>query len=302
MCSLNVEIPKLDDYSNIPKGDMPGDKIEIDKGKIEKAEAIFLELMKSVPSLLEKGKIVISVYGGSGVGKSEIGSLLAYYFNHMKIKAYLMSGDNYPHRIPMQNDAERLRVFREYGIKGLVASGKYSRKINEDIIGLQALDLDFDPKLCNEHPELEIYQEKGKESLFNYLGTDKELDFSEINGIIEQFKNGSESIFLKRMGREIHELWYEMIPMKEVQILIIEWTHGNNPNLVGIDMPIFLNSTPEETKAHRRSRNRDGNIDSPFTNMVLEIEQAKLYDQAQNAKLIVLKSGEIVSFEQFKKI
>ncbi len=56
-------------------------------------------------------------------------------------------------------------------------------------------------------------------------------------------------------------------------MLVIEWTHGNNPNLNGVDVPILLNSTPEETLAHRRARNRDGKTDSPFTTMVLAIEQ-----------------------------
>jgi alpha-galactosidase len=63
-----------------------------------------------------------------------------------------------------------------------------------------------------------------------------------------------------------------------------------------------LNSTPQETLAHRRARNRDGATDSPFTTLVLELEQAMLESQAHKAKLIVSKSGELLSFEAYRKL
>ena len=53
--------------------------------------------------------------------------------------------------------------------------------------------------------------------------------------------------------------------------------------------------------AHRRSRARDGKVDSPFTTMVLEIEQGILHRRAQHAKIIVSKSGELLSFEEYSK-
>ena len=55
-------------------------------------------------------------------------------------------------------------------------------------------------------------------------------------------------------------------------MLVIEWTHGNSDEYKGVDIPVLLNSTPAETLEHRRNRNRDGAVDSPFTTMVLELE------------------------------
>jgi alpha-galactosidase len=142
----------------------------------------------------------------------------------------------------------------------------------------------------------------GREALKGYLGTDKEIGFDELSEIIDEFKNGKNEIFLKRMGRTDTELWYEKVDFSNVNVLVIEWTHGNSDNYKGVDFPILLNSTPQETLAHRRARNRDGATDSPFTTLVLELEQAMLESQAHKAKLIVSKSGELLSFEAYRKL
>ena len=68
---------------------------------------------------------------------------------------------------------------------------------------------------------------------------------------------------------KIQNFGYEEVDFSEKDILIIEWTHGNSKNYTGVDIPVLLNSTPKETLAHRRSRNRDGAVDSPFTTLVL---------------------------------
>ena len=91
---------------------MPGDKIEIGEDHINKANLIFRELLGQIRELKKEDadrKIVLTVCGGSGVGKSETASLLSFYFNQIGMKAYTLSGDNYPHRIPKYNDAERSR-------------------------------------------------------------------------------------------------------------------------------------------------------------------------------------------------
>ena len=121
---------------NIPHGDMPGDKVKIDQRHVALANVIFPRLLKEIKERIEnpervekqdkievdseglleglsKLKFVVSVYGGSGVGKSEVASLLSYYFNQLQIGSYTLSGDNYPHRIPKENDAKRLRVYTE---------------------------------------------------------------------------------------------------------------------------------------------------------------------------------------------
>ena len=104
------------------------------------------------------------------------------------------------------------------------------------------------------------------------------------------------------MGRTDTELWYDEVDFSEKSVLVIEWTHGNNANIVGVDIPILLNSTPEETREHRRLRGRDGKTDSPFTTMVLEIEQKLLDSQADRARIIVSKSGEIIGYADYREL
>ncbi len=252
----NWEAPALP--ADIPHGDMPGDKVEIGESHIMKAGVIFPRLIELMKEEAAKGKekIVICVCGGSGVGKSEIASILSYYLTNAGIKSYTLSGDNYPRRIPMHNDAERLRV----------------------------------------------YEEQGREGLEKYLGSDLEIDFSEIEKIALDFKEGKDVIALKRMGRKEDEIWYDDVDFSDTDVLVIEWTHGNSDNYKGVDIPILLNSTPKETLEHRRSRNRDGATDSPFTMMVLEIEQGQIMRQAKKAKIIISKQGEILTYDNYLKL
>lgn len=240
------------DLSILPHGDMPGDKIEIEQHHIEKAERIYPVLK----SMLTGPKTVVCVCGGSGVGKSEIASLLAGMLRADGIGAYVMSGDNYPHRIPVENDAQRERV----------------------------------------------YAEGGREALDAYLGSQKEIDFALVSSILAKFKAGESPISLKRMGRTPEELWFDEVDFTDISVLILEWTHGNSDNVIGVDIPILLNSTPAETLEHRRKRARDKGVDSPFTTMVLELEQAKLHAQAHKAKIIVTKAGDIISFDTYLKL
>ena len=286
---------------DIPHGDMPGDKIEIGESHIAKAKVIFPELLKE---LQENGKekAVLCVCGGSGVGKSEIASVLGYYLSSLGIRSYVLSGDNYPRRIPKYNDAERLNTFRRAGIRGMLLEGVYTEERGQVLRELQEREVDPDPKLIAEYPWLSSYIEYGKEALRCYLGTTQELDFEEISGILAAFKEGKECIFLKRMGRTETELWYSAVDFSETEVLIVEWTHGNSDYLKGVDIPILLNSTPEETLAHRRARNRDGKTDSAFTTMVLGIEQKKLHEQARKAKIIVSKDGELLNFAKYSEI
>jgi hypothetical protein len=296
---------QMRDTDKIPTGDMPGDKVKIGPEHIEKSLAIFPRLLDFLIPALESNphqRAVVAVCGGSGVGKSEIASLISLYLNRMDVGSYTLSGDNYPHRIPKYNDAERLRVFRQSGISGLISHGQYLQERLAALKELQASGNDSNPEYAKTYPWLSLYQIAGRGGLKNYLGTANEIGFKELSGIVAQFKNGASSIFLKRMGREETELWYEPVDFKDKHVLVIEWTHGNNHNLQGVDIPVLLNSTPQETLEHRRSRNRDGATDSPFTTMVLAIEQEMLVSQAPNAKLIVSKSGEILTYRDFVKL
>lgn len=299
---LSWNLEDIGDLDSIPTGDMPGDKVKIGPQHIQKSLVIFPKLLELLGPSLESNqhqRAVVAVCGGSGVGKSEIASLISLYLNRMGLGSYTLSGDNYPLRIPKYNDAERLRVFRQNGISGLIAQGQYLEGRPAILKELQAGDKDFDPALCKTHPWLALYQNAGRNGLKNYLGTPNEIDFRELSGIVAQFKNGASSIFLKRMGREVTDLWYDPVDFGETHVLVIEWTHGNSHNLQGVDIPILLNSTPQETLEHRRARNRDGATDSPFTTMVLAIEQEMLFSQARNAKLIMSKSGKLLTYSDY---
>ena len=295
-----VEVPE-----SIPHGDMPGDKVCIGAEHVKKAEAIFPALKGMLAERLKTaphGRAVLCVCGGSGVGKSEIASVLAYYLNGLGVGAYILSGDNYPRRIPRDNDLERQRVYRVGGLRGLLDSGCYEDAMGQALRELWARDVDADPAQCAGRPWLAAYQQAGRMALTAYLGTPNETDFDEVNGIIAAFERGDDAIPLKRMGRVPEELWYETVDMRGKSVLIIEWTHGNSDYLHGVDIPILLNSTPAETLAHRRARARDGKTDSAFTTMVLQIEQKKLEEQAGKAKIILSKSGELLSYRDFRRL
>jgi alpha-galactosidase len=292
----------ITDTESIPKGDMPGDKVRIGPEHIQKAQIIFPRLLELLIPIFDENpyqRAVVVVCGGSGVGKSEIASLISYYLNRMDLGSYTLSGDNYPHRIPKFNDAERLRIFRKSGIDGLISGGLYIEETHVILKELQESGNDSNTNLVSRYSWLSVYQNAGRNGLKNYLGTTNEIDFNELTEIISGFKNGESGIFLKRMGREETELWYDRVDFSDKNVIIIEWTHGNNHNLQGVDIPILLNSTPRETLEHRRSRNRDGSTDSPFTTMVLEIEQGMLISQATNAKLIISKGNEILNYKDF---
>lgn len=298
--SKNWQPPEIP--ARIAHGDMPGDKVEIGKDHIEKANTIFPELLDEVEEIAKNhssDRVVVAVCGGSGVGKSEIASLLSFYLSQAGIGSYTLSGDNYPHRIPKYNDAERLHVFREGALKGMLGDGVYTKERFDVIHELQMKGDDANPVHVKEYDWYDSYLKNGRRALESYLGTPNEIGFDEIEAVLNQFKSGVSKIWLKRMGREDTELWYEEVDFSGVKVLVIEWTHGNSDYCSGADIPILLNSTPEETLAHRRARNRDGAADSPFTTMVLEIEQEMLKKQAHKAKIIVAKNGEKLSYQEY---
>jgi len=291
--------------AEIPHGDMPGDSIHIGDIHRQKANVIFPELLSILTEMQATNpyeRAVISVCGGSGVGKSETASLLAFYFRSMGLGSYTLSGDNYPRRIPLYNDAERMRIFRLGGMKGLVANGVYTPERGATVRALQAEERDADPSLVTEYPWLKVYQREGRTSLAGYLGSPAEQDFEGLNAIVSQFKNGAQTLTLKRMGREETALWYEPVDFSGIRVLLIEWTHGNSDHLHGVDVPILLNSTPSETLAYRKARHRDGGTDSPFTTMVLELEQKQLETQACKARLIVSKTGELLTYREYRRL
>ena len=213
-----------------------------------------------------------------------------------------MSGDNYPRRIPMYNDAERLRIFRTSGVRGLVKAGEATPEHFDKLRAWQQEETDASSDHVSTDSWVKSYLDAGREGLVGYLGTTNEIDFDEVSGIVKAFKAGQNKIYLKRMGRTDSELWYDEVDFTNVKVLVIEWTHGNSDNYEGVDIPILLNSTPEETLAHRRARNRDGKTDSAFTMLVLELEQNLLKSQAHKAKIILSKAGELLTYSDYQKL
>ena len=226
--------------SRLPAGDMPNAYVDINDEIIYKARTLFPILLEELKELNHR-KTVISVYGCSGTGKTSISAVLSRFFNHNQIHTYILSGDNYPHRIPVYNDRQR---------------------------------------------EL-LYREAGEDALVQYLGSEYELNYKEVNGILFEFHTKKDRIFLRRMGRTPESLYYEPVSFVDTDVLILEWTHGNNPALRGIDIPVYLEGTPEDTVAARLSRNRDPGADSEFVSRVLHIEHDLLESQRDTAKIIL---------------
>lgn len=278
---------------NMPHGDMPGDIVLISDALISHAQTLFRLLVKMMK---EKGdeKYVISIFGGSGSGKSVTTSLLTYYLNDAGIKTYAISGDNYPRRIPEYNDAERLSIFRSEGLKGLLKENLYSKENQAVLDDLWKKEIDSDPAQAEQYHWLAAYQKYGREALRGYLGEEKEQDYNQINWVLDSFKKGNEKIWLKRMGRTEDARWYDEIDFSDTDVLLLEWTHAGADQVKGVDIAICLRSTPEETKAYRLFRARDGKADSAFVTMVLEIEQEKLDRRMENADIILSKEGEVL--------
>lgn len=283
-------------------GDMPGDKILIEPWHVKLAKTILPQLLACILETMQRQgtlRVVVSICGGSGVGKSEVASLLSFYLNALTVGSYTLSGDNYPHRFPRLNDAERLRIFRETGLKGLLVSGEATDDRLQRLRRYMRSGQDAAWPPVKEESWMELYQRAGRAGLREYLGSRNELDFEELTNVIRQFKGGAERIELKRMGREDDELWYENVRFPPCGILVIEWTHGNSDMLTGVDIPVLLSSTPQQTLAHRQKRARDGAVDSAFTRMVLQLEQEMLLVQAGRAKLIVSKEGDFLTLEDY---
>lgn len=255
------------------------------------ADILYPLLLRKI--LPDGRKKVVAVSGGSGVGKTGMAWLLKERLDADGIPALIVSGDNYPHRIPAYNDAERLRIFRMAGLRGLLEENVYNPAVREELKELQIHNHDA-KEFPGKYPWLAVYHRWGDTALEEYLGTENELLFSEVSFVLSAFKKGEETLMLRRMGREAHEVWYEETKSGSRQVLILEWTHGNSPLLTGVDVSIVLKSTPEETLENRKKRNRDAAVASPFVARVLRIEQKKIDRELGRADLIQDMKGNIL--------
>ena len=217
--------------------------------------------------------------------------LLQNMFEKQGKKSLIISGDNYPHRIPMYNDAERIARFRMSGLNGLITERLYTDEVKEKLLELQKAGRDAEEQ--EDMQWLSIYQKYGDKALTDYLGTDQELDYEAVSNLLMQFHGETSQLLLRHMGRTPDDIWYDRRDVSDTDILILEWTHGNSACLQGVDVSVVLISTPEETLENRKKRNRDTAIDSPFVARVLRIEQKKIQDGLDRADIIQDMHGRI---------
>lgn len=263
---------------------------DLAREQIRNAERLFPLILEKTEERKEK-KTIISVSGGSGVGKTGMAFLLHNMFEKQGKKSLIISGDNYPHRIPMYNDAERIARFRMSGLNGLITERLYTDEVKEKLLELQKAGRDAEEQ--EDMQWLSIYQKYGDKALTDYLGTDQELDYEAVSNLLMQFHGGTSQLMLRHMGRTPDEIWYDRRDVSDTDILILEWTHGNSACLQGVDVSVVLISTPEETLENRKKRNRDTAIDSPFVARVLRIEQKKINDGLDRADIIQDMHGRI---------
>lgn len=263
---------------------------DLAREQIRNAERLFPLILEKTEERKEK-KTIISVSGGSGVGKTGMAFLLQNMFEKQGKKSLIISGDNYPHRIPMYNDAERIARFRMSGLNGLITERLYTDEVKEKLLELQKAGRDAEEQ--EDMQWLSIYQKYGDKALTDYLGTDQELDYEAVSNLLMQFHGGTSQLLLRHMGRTPDDIWYDRWDVSDTDILILEWTHGNSACLQGVDVSVVLISTPEETLENRKKRNRDTAIDSPFVARVLSIEQKKINDGLDRADIIQDMHGRI---------
>ena len=263
---------------------------DLAREQIRNAERLFPLILEKTEERKEK-KTIISVSGGSGVGKTGMAFLLQNMFEKQGKKSLIISGDNYPHRIPMYNDAERIARFRMSGLNGLITERLYTDEVKEKLLELQKAGRDAEEQ--EDMQWLSIYQKYGDKALTDYLGTDQELDYEAISNLLMQFHGETSQLLLRHMGRTPDDIWYDRKDVSDTDILILEWTHGNSAYLQGVDVSVVLISTPEETLENRKKRNRDTAIDSPFVARVLRIEQKKINDGLDRADIIQDMHGRI---------
>ena len=263
---------------------------DLAREQIRNAERLFPLILEKTEERKEK-KTIISVSGGSGVGKTGMAFLLQNMFKKQGKKSLIISGDNYPHRIPMYNDAERIARFRMSGLNGLITERLYTDEVKEKLLELQKAGRDAEEQ--EDMQWLSIYQKYGDKALTDYLGTDQELDYEAVSNLLMQFHGGTSQLLLRHMGRTPDDIWYDRQDVSDTDILILEWTHGNSAYLQGVDVSVVLISTPEETLENRKKRNRDTAIDSPFVARVLRIEQKKINDGLDRADIIQDMHGRI---------
>jgi len=144
------------------------------------------------------------------------------------------------------------------------------------------------PPRTNEEYREQLFSKGGEQALADYLGTPNEIDFERLTRLVTEFKAGNPQLLLRIMDNPQNQVADNARPLdcKQLSVLVLEGTWSNL--VEGVDLKIFLDSTPEETRAHRIARGRDPDQDSEVTKIVLRIEQGKLEDIAAKVSDVVI--------------
>lgn len=291
----------------IPGGDMPGDITDINEAAVAAAVKLFPTLREQIRQSIADnpyGRCVVSISGGSGSGKTCSAAILSWILNAAGIETYTMSGDNYAHRIPHENDEGRQRVFRHNGVRAVVDA-----RLAEDpavFREIMAFQQEENEKGHAEPPAgaewFDAYIAGGKAALKRHLATPHEQNFNEVNDVLSAFRDGAREIWLRRMGRDTTAFWYENRDFSRTSVLILEWTLGLSRYLIGIDVPVYIETTPEETYASRVARGRDSNARTDLIQAVIEIEQKLLIRDVPRASVIATRAGNVLTPDEWRSM
>ena len=170
---------------------MPGDTVRITAPVCRRVEKLLPHLAAKLEEKYGEyipAKLVIAISGGSGSGKTSGAVALREALAQVGLTGYVLSGDNYPRRVPEHNDEERLAIFRSVGLKALLAAGAYTPERFAALQSLQKAGTDSDPQQCEAYPWLHIYQQGGRAALAGYLGQVAEQDYDALNEVLAQFR------------------------------------------------------------------------------------------------------------------
>ena len=148
------------------------------------------------------------------------------------------------------------------------------------------------PPRDNEIHRQALYEQGGESVLDEYLATGEEIDFSRVERIIERFKAGESPLPLRIMDNANNRVHDEArsVDFSDVRVLVVEGTWG--AKLTGADVVVFLATDFMATLAHRKARARDPL--TPFGEVVLKLEQAKLDTLRKRADFILSPAGEFL--------
>jgi alpha-galactosidase len=141
------------------------------------------------------------------------------------------------------------------------------------------------PPRMNDAHRVEIFEEQKENGLREYLGTENEIDFPRLGQLVAAFKRGEPTLSLRIMNAAEHYVQENdrVLDVSNIKVLVLEgtWSHF----VPGADARVYLETNFRETLEHRKARARDPI--TPFTEMVLQIEHAKLEPVFQRAGVIV---------------